>query len=458
MLKRRQVWCMAPILSALLLVACVPETDYVPYVIGGDVDRGRAALDRYECGVCHVIPGIADAVGQVGPALDNYSKRPYIAGKFPNQPETLMRWIRDPPEMAPQTQCRLRMLATSRRIYMSPTEMQPRPSSSAIHPAADSGAELIDQLGTVLYIGGGVIFLVVMTLAIYGVYAKGRAVDAQRWVVGGGLIFPAVTLTVLLVYSLAVGNGLMAIGSSNALQLFLDCFGVGGSSQSPSNTASDAVLRVHVIGKQWWWEVRYDQPGSTEQIVLANEVRIPTDRAVELVLSSTDVIHSFWAPSLAGKVDMIPGRTTRLRLQTSEEGTFRAVCAEYCGGQHALMALIVVTQDVAEFNTWLAQQRRPATMPSDPLLQAGLDAFFKGECDTCHTVRGIGANATVGPDLTHVGGRKSLGAGILNNHIGTMAGWIAGPQEVKPGNKMPETPIYTGTELRALSAWLGSLE
>ena len=329
--------------------------------------------------------------------------------------------------------------------------MESRAAASAIDPAANSGAELIDQLGTVLYVGSAAIFVVVMILAIYGVYGRGRAINAQRWIVGGGLVFPAVTLTVLLVYSLAVGNALNAIGSSNALQLFLECFGVGNS--SAARPAEDGVMRVHVIGKQWWWEVRYD-----DDVVLANEIRLPTNQPVELVLSTTDVIHSFWAPSLAGKVDMIPGRTTRLRLQTSEEGTFRALCAEYCGGQHALMTLFVVTQDASEFNAWLEQQRQPITAPSDPFLKLGHDAFFKGDCHTCHTIRGTSANATDGPDLTHVGSRKSLAAGVLDNHIGTMAGWIAGPQEVKPGNKMPETPAFTGTELRALSAWLGSLQ
>jgi cytochrome c oxidase subunit 2 len=344
-----------------------------------------------------------------------------------------------------------------RPTYMSPTDMESQAGASMIHPAADSGAELIDQLGTVLYVGGGAIFVVVMILAIWAVYGRGKAINPQRWIIGGGLVFPAVTLTVLLVYSLAVGNALTAIGTSNALQLFLECFGVGSTSAS-ARDASNGVLRIHVIGKQWWWEVRYEQPGSDEHIVLANEIRMPTQQAVELVLSTSDVIHSFWAPSLAGKVDMIPGRTTRLRLQTSEEGTFRALCAEYCGGQHALMALFVVTQSPTEFDSWLARQREPAAPPSDPFLSLGHDAFFKGDCHTCHTVRGTGADGTDGPDLTHVGGRRSLAAGILNNHIGTMAGWIAGPQEVKPGNKMPETPVFTGTELRALSAWLGSLQ
>jgi cytochrome c oxidase subunit 2 len=328
-------------------------------------------------------------------------------------------------------------------------------AQSALHPAADSGAELIDQLGTVLYIGATAIFLVVMTLAVYGIFGKATNVDTRKWIVGGGLIFPAITLTALLVYSLAVGNGLSAIGASNALQLFLDCFGLGAER---AQTQEGRLLRIHVVGKQWWWEVRYEQPGRSDHVVLANEIRMPIDRPVELMLSSTDVIHSFWAPALAGKVDMVPGRTTKLRMQTSEIGTFRAQCAEYCGGQHAWMALFVVTQSPSDFTAWLALQARSVTVPRDEFLKVGYDAFFKGDCHSCHTIRGTPAKGSDGPDLTHVGARKSLGAGVLNNHIGTMVGWIAGAQDVKPGVNMPSSPIFTGVELRALSAWLGSLE
>jgi cytochrome c oxidase subunit II len=328
-------------------------------------------------------------------------------------------------------------------------------AQSSLHPAADSSAALIDQLGTVLYVGVFAIFVVVMALAIYGVYAKARPINAQRWIIGGGLLFPIVTLTTLLLYSLAIGNGLSAIGSSNALQLFLDCFGIGSANTA---SATDRLMRVHVVGKQWWWEVRYEQPGRSSYVVLANEVRIPLDTPVEFVLTTSDVIHSFWVPSLAGKVDMIPGRTTRLRVQTSELGTFRGQCAEYCGGQHALMALFVVTQSAADFDAWLMRQSHPVTEPTDPFLRTGYEAFFRGDCHSCHTIRGTPANGIHGPDLTHVGGRKSLGAGVLNNHAGTMAGWIAGAQDIKPGNQMPSPPLFTGVELRALTAWLGSLE
>jgi cytochrome c oxidase subunit 2 len=204
--------------------------------------------------------------------------------------------------------------------------------------------------------------------------------------------------------------------------------------------------------------VRYEQPGAQAHIVLANELHLPTDSPVELLLSSADVIHSFWVPALAGKVDMIPGRTTRLVLKSSAPGRFRGQCAEYCGGQHAWMALFVVAEPRERFDAWLAQQARPVEVPSDPFLKLGHDAFFKGGCDKCHAVRGTAATAQLGPDLTHVGSRESLAAGMFDNHAGTMAGWIAGAQEVKPGNFMPSMAVYGGRELRSVSAWLESLE
>ena len=155
--------------------------------------------------------------------------------------------------------------------------------ASALDPAAGSGAALIDQLGTALYVGGAVIFRVVMTLAIYAVVARAKPVNARAWILGGGLAFPIVTLTTLLMYSLAVGNGLNAIGSSKALQLFLDCFGVGSAA---SREPADGVLRIQVIGKRWWWEVRYQRPGQADAVVLANEIRLPTNRAVAMIPTS----------------------------------------------------------------------------------------------------------------------------------------------------------------------------
>jgi cytochrome c oxidase subunit 2 len=299
---------------------------------------------------------------------------------------------------------------------------------SVMDGAAGSHAVLLHELGLVLYIGATIIFVLVTALALWSTFAPARPVRWQRWILGGGLLFPIVTLTALLVYSLSIGNSL--------------------DMHSP-----EGALKVHVVGHQWWWEVRYEGDEGTS-IVTANELHIPVGRSVHLSLSARDVIHSFWVPSLAGKVDMIPGRTNQLILRAEESGVFRGQCAEYCGAQHAFMALYVVTESEASFNLWLAQQARPAATTAGD----GRELFLRGVCAQCHTIRGIAESGTLGPDLTHVGSRRSLGAGILRNHLGTMAGWIGGAQDLKPGNRMPSTNVYTGSELLALSQWLGSLE
>lgn len=304
-------------------------------------------------------------------------------------------------------------------------------AQSVLHAAAGSGAEPLHTLGVVLYVGAALIFIVVLSLALYAAMAPERRADARAWVLGGGVLFPAITLAALLVYSLSIGDALHA-------------------------DADDDALRVELVGHQWWWEVRYED-GDTP-VVLANELHIPTGRSVHLTLSSTDVIHSFWAPSLAGKVDLIPGRTNHLAIRVDAPGVYRGQCAEYCGAQHAWMALYVVAESESEFRDWLAKERRPASETNDEFLALGRDMFFRGDCQRCHTIRGTQARGADGPDLTHVGARRSLAAGMLRNHLGTMAGWIAGAQDVKPGNRMPSMNVYDGRELRALAAWLESLE
>jgi cytochrome c oxidase subunit 2 len=320
---------------------------------------------------------------------------------------------------------------------------------STFNPAAGSGAELIGELGKILYVGAGILFVLVVALAAYGVFGSRKRIDARQWMIGGGVVLPFATLSALLIYSLNVGDALEATEPGAHL----------AHGESITTGATDrTLLRIHVIGKQWWWDVRYASPDSGERIVLANELHIPTNESVEIVLSSADVIHSFWAPSLAGKVDMIPGRETRIVVRVDEAGVYRGQCAEYCGAQHALMAFFVVVESRPEFDEWLARQARSAVAPADEFLRLGHDSFLKTGCRECHAVRGIATARADGPDLTHVGGRQSLAAGILRNHVGAMAGWIAGAQDIKPGNRMPSAPVLTGQELRALSAWLASLE
>jgi cytochrome c oxidase subunit II len=195
--------------------------------------------------------------------------------------------------------------------------------------------------------------------------------------------------------------------------------------------------------------VHYLDAEGRRDFATANEIRVPVGRPVELQLKSADVLHSFWVPALAGKLDMIPGRTNVLRVRADRAGEFRGQCAEYCGGPHALMALFVVAEDPQRFEEWTQRQRRPA--------QAANPSFIS-HCGACHTVRGTAAVGTRGPDLTHVGSRLTIGAGLLPNNAGALAGWIASSQHLKPGNLMPSFEAFSGKELRGLAAYLESLK
>ena len=329
---------------------------------------------------------------------------------------------------------------------------------SALHAAPGSGAALIVELGTVMLVGAALLYLLVLGLLLRAVLSGATTVNVRHWIVGGGVVLPVILLSLLLVYALAVGNTLADLSARGPLRFVLDCISSGARAFAPVGADEDPV-RIEVTGHRWWWEVRYGGPrtGATG-VALANELRLPAGRPVELRLLSEDVIHSFWVPALAGKIDMIPGRANRLVLRASEPGVYRGQCAEYCGGQHALMALYVVVVPEAEFATWLEQQARPVVVPTDPALKLGHDAFMRGGCSDCHAIRGTAARGDRAPDLTHVGSRRSLAAGVLDNHHGTMAGWIAGAQDLKPGNPMPEAREFSGPELRALAAWLGSLQ
>lgn len=331
---------------------------------------------------------------------------------------------------------------------------------STAHPAAGSGAALIHEFSLVLYAGATLIFLLVMGLMLVAVFGRAQQVNKRRWIIGGGIAFPAITLTALLAYSLAVGATLSAGGGEGPLRFLLNCISSSARALgSAVGLESAQPVRIDIMGRRWWWEVRYQGPdNSARWVTLANELYLPTGRPAHITLQAADVIHSFWVPSLAGKVDMIPGRTNRLVLQADEPGVHRGQCAEFCGAQHALMALYVMVVPPAEFDAWLRRQEQPAAVPDDPTLRAGHDAFLKAGCADCHAVRGTAASGAQGPDLTHVGSRRALGAGMLRNHIGTMAGWIADAQSVKPGNLMPQTRSLDGAELRALAQWMESLQ
>jgi cytochrome c oxidase subunit 2 len=299
-------------------------------------------------------------------------------------------------------------------------------------PAAQS----ILILGWMMFGGGALILLLVVALTAYAILARPeqrRWIAGNGFVIGGGIIFPVATLTVLLVYGLALTHDI-------------------GRATGP------AALRVEVVGEQFWWRVHYLDADGRRSVASANEIRMPTGAPIDFVLKTSDVIHSFWVPSLGGKLDMIPGQVNTLRLQAARPGVYRGQCAEYCGAQHAQMAFYVVAEMPQAFERWLANERSSASEPGIPFLQTGKALFIASGCGACHAIRGTEAVGTIGPDLTHVGSRRSIGAGMFPNNVGTLAGWIASAQHLKPGNKMPSFDVLKGEELRAVAGYLESLK
>ena len=222
-----------------------------------------------------------------------------------------------------------------------------------------------------------------------------------------------------------------------------------------SRTASDPLV-ITVRGQQWWWQFLY-RTSSGQTFETANEMHIPIGRDVLLHLESPDVVHSFWVPSLAGKQDLVPGRRNILTIRAEKAGVYRGQCAEFCGLQHSHMSLFVIAEPPADYDRWASRQHADAAEPDDPALAAGRAVFLGKQCAACHTIRGTSATGKTGPDLTHVGGRRNIAAGVLENTRGAMAAWIADPQTIKPGNNMPAV-MLSSEELRQVSAYMESLK
>ena len=219
---------------------------------------------------------------------------------------------------------------------------------------------------------------------------------------------------------------------------------------------ASSAITIAITGHQWWWEVEYEDAVPSRRVVTANELHIPTNRPVVLKVTSRDVIHSFWVPNLQGKRDLIPGYTTAIWLQADRSGVFRGQCAEFCGMQHAHMALDVVAESDQDFEAWLDAMRQPGRDPAESTPRRGRDIFMQTRCAGCHAVRGTDAAAQIAPDLTHIATRSTLGAGTLPNTPENLAAWIRDPQRVKPGNQMPPNPL-TDDDLQALVAYLETL-
>ncbi len=294
----------------------------------------------------------------------------------------------------------------------------------------------IALLAQVLFVGAGVVMLVVLIavlIAMRGPPNARRRLAGDRAVLLGGIAFPVAMLTALLAYGVWVMHASIA----------------------PAD--APATLRIEVTGEQWWWRLAYlDSQG--EGFASANEIRMPVGREVEFVLHSADVIHSFWVPSLGGKVDMIPGRTNVLRLTAAQPGIYRGQCAEYCGGAHALMAFEVIAMPEAAFAAWLAAESAAAPEPAEAISRRGLTLFLAAGCGSCHAIRGTPAAGTIGPDLSHVGARRFIAAATLPMTRANLARFIADGQHAKPGNFMPPFRIFSAEEIDAVSAYLASLK
>lgn len=331
-------------------------------------------------------------------------------------------------------------------------------------PVLDPAGPYSDKVTTLAWslfaLGAFVTAVVVLALwvAIKGPDGWKSKLGGERAIWLGGVAFPGVVLTALLVWGLTLTASL-------------------------TEPIRGDEMRIRVTGEMWWFRVQYLDPSGAVVMEDANEIHIPVGRPVVLELESADVIHSFWVPHLSGKKDMIPGRRTLLRIEADRTGEFGGVCAEYCGRQHALMGFVAIAHEDGEFRDWYAKRNEilaatgfsVTNTPSAPVSEqtplagtltrtggsngsstelSGRELFMRSGCAACHRVAGTEANGLAGPDLTHVGSRQTLGAGILPNNRGTLIGWIGDSQSLKPGNRMPSYDMLNANELEAIAIWL----
>jgi cytochrome c oxidase subunit 2 len=250
-------------------------------------------------------------------------------------------------------------------------------------------------------------------------------------------VIASTVLTVIALFVLLVES----IGTTNALE----------------SLDAGPQVEVLVTGNQWWWQVRYLDPDPAKVFTTANELHVPVGKNVRLQLMASDVIHSFWAPNLQGKRDLIPGHTNTLVLRADKPGRYRSQCAEFCGAEHALMAMWIVVEPQTNFEAWLAHQRTSAREPQTEFEREGQSVFLRNQCATCHSIAGTTAQSNVGPDLTHLGSRIGLAAASYPNRRGYLAGWMLGAQALKPLAHMPNLELAPH-DLQALLAYLESLQ
>lgn len=293
-------------------------------------------------------------------------------------------------------------------------------------------AEQLASLFWIMLVGVGLIWAAVLALAVGGA-AAGLRIEpraASRFIIWGGVVAPTAVVLACLVYGLVMISDLRA---------------------------GEGDLKIAVSGEQFWWRVTYRLEDGRE-VETANALRLPRGRRSELALTSPVVIHSFWVPALAGKLDMIPGHTNRLFLEPLRTGTFRGQCAEFCGLSHSFMAFDVEVMEPADFDAWLLAEAGDARPAQTGKQRRGSELFFAEGCHACHAIRGTRAEARIGPDLTHVASRGTIAAGMLKTSHENLQRLIGNAEAIKPGNRMPSYGMLSTAELDALAAYLGGLE
>lgn len=303
--------------------------------------------------------------------------------------------------------------------------------AGSLDPAGPAARD-IDDLWILMLVLGTAVFVLVVVLLVVGL-RRGEAQttepdDGRRtWLVGGGVVLPALGVLVVLVATLAVMRG--------------------------TAEADDAELTIEVTGQQFWWEFRYPDAG----VSTSGELHIPAGTPVALELTSSDVIHSFWVPALAGKLDALPEDVNVLVIEADEPGRYDGRCAEFCGLHHAAMDLVVVAHASADFDTWLAAQAAPAAEPTGTAARRGAELFRTSGCGDCHTVRGTSASGDGGPDLTHIASRDVLVGGRVRGTADDLGAWIHDPDEFKEGVGMPASSL-SDADVQAIVAYLQELE
>jgi cytochrome c oxidase subunit 2 len=297
-------------------------------------------------------------------------------------------------------------------------------------PASAQVGEIAHLFTMVLVICGGILAIVTGLVIYCAIFFRRKEGAAEPRQIFGQkkleIVWTAVPVCILIVFFILTVKAV-------------------SFSDPPADQKPDLI----VIGHQWWWEVRYPNLG----ITTANEVHIPAGKKLLVLLKSADVIHDFWVPQLAHKMDMVPGHPNHIWLEADTPGTYQGSCGEFCGAQHAWMRFVVIADTEAQFADWTKQQLEPSPNPSGAAALHGEQTFNQMVCASCHSLSGVSTNKYAAPDLSHLADRQTLGAGVLENTPENLALWLKNPAAIKPGCRMPNLKL-TGAQVTNLVDFL----